>query len=83
MPRWRMPSLQFYATKDYPRFQDALAELLKLDILRWAWHPGAWPALALPSAPLGPHSHLPARDPLQTPLAPAPVISHTCARQSS
>lgn len=29
----RMVLEQFYATKDYPRFQDALAELLKLDIL--------------------------------------------------
>lgn len=30
------PLLQFYATKDYPNFEDALAALLKLEQLRWA-----------------------------------------------
>lgn len=37
----RMVVEQFYATKDYPNFQDALAELLKLPVLSGAARPRA------------------------------------------
>ena len=30
--------MQFYATKDYEHFQDALAALLKLEALRYGGH---------------------------------------------
>ena len=34
--------LQFYATKDYPLFTDALSALLELEELRWVWGRGGW-----------------------------------------